>query len=72
MFVLWPDEKQLEKLENQRLLGIAAVQRIADEAHRERIHVEIVEDLKANGSNSYDDDVEAIAAGRIRHLTIQY
>jgi hypothetical protein len=46
----------------------------ADEAHMERIHAEIVEDMRDARESVHDVDgiVSAIAVGRIRHLTINY
>jgi hypothetical protein len=47
-----------------------------DQAHRERIHAEIAEGLFTFASSMTSDDgervIDAIAAGRIRHLTINY
>jgi hypothetical protein len=57
--------------------AIAATRRDADEAHRERIHAEIAEDLESQSLRGAMDwagpcIVETIAAGRIRHLAINY
>lgn len=53
----------------------ADAKRAADEAHRERIHAEIVDDLIPATVNDRTIAMElckAIAAGHIRHLTINY
>ena len=57
--------------------AIAATKRAADEAHRKRIHEEIADDLDAQsfcGAMEWSayGVVKTIAAGRIRHLTINY
>ena len=56
--------------------AIAATKRAADQAHRERIHAEIETDIDSMPLDEYREYlpqlVEAIAAGRIRHLTIDY
>jgi hypothetical protein len=52
--------------------AIAATRRDADEAHRERIHAEIAVDLRSVQNEDFPGVVDAIAAGRIRHLTINY
>ena len=56
--------------------AIAATKRAADEAHRERIHAEIADDIFVHGKWVSTDDarniLDAIFAGRIRHLTINY
>jgi hypothetical protein len=49
--------------------------RAADQAHRERIHAEIandLDDIDKTGPLSIFGIVDAIAAGRIRHLSINY
>ena len=46
--------------------------RAADQSHRERIHAEIEADLLRAAPTYFDDIIRAIAAGRIRHLTINY
>jgi hypothetical protein len=50
----------------------AESKRSADQAHRERIHAEVLADLEQLRHYSTIYAVEAIAAGRIRHLTINY
>jgi hypothetical protein len=54
--------------------------RQADHAHRERIHAEINADFHREAAIAHDERTipevwkitQAIAAGRIRHLTINY
>jgi hypothetical protein len=48
------------------------VNRAADKAHRERIHAEIIRDLRHCAVTDTDDLINAIVAGKIRHLTINY
>jgi hypothetical protein len=50
----------------------ADARRAADQAHRERIHAEIAADLGCLSIPGIPSLVESIAAGRIRHLTINY
>ena len=58
--------------------AIAATKRAADQAHRERVHQEIMDDMMMAREGATDPLVHAaritiaIAAGRIRHLTINY
>ena len=58
--------------------AIAATRRAADQAHRERIHAEIARDINEavelgdRDGTEGDAVTDAIAAGRIRHLTINY
>jgi hypothetical protein len=55
--------------------SVIASARAAEEAHRERIHTEIADDLDAidkTGPLDLFSIVGAIAAGRIRHLAITY
>ena len=57
--------------------AIAATKRAADDAHRERIHAEIAADLGRLSIPGLPDVyipslMRSIAAGRIRHLTINY
>ena len=52
--------------------AIAATKRAADQAHRERIHADISADFDWLGAVASVEIVRAIAAGRIRHLTINY
>jgi len=68
-----------QKAEQERVrLAQAQAQAIAEgKARRERIHAEIAEDLESQSVRGAMDwagpcIVEAIAAGRIRHLTINY
>ena len=50
--------------------------RAADQAHRESIHAEIVEDLEREltplEGMGWAAGVDVIASGRIRHLSITY
>ena len=60
--------------------AIAATKRATDQAHRERIHAEINADFHREAAIEVDERTipevwkitQAIAAGRIRHLTINY
>jgi len=58
--------------------ALGLVFRDADQAHRERIHAEIAEDIDRAICHGDGNDraapavLTAIAAGRIRHLTINY
>jgi hypothetical protein len=54
----------------------ADAKRIEDLDNRERVHAKIAEGIFAHGRYTTTEDaqniVDAIAAGRIRHLTINY
>ncbi len=51
--------------------SVIASARAAEEAHRERIHAEIADDISLPRDMA-TQIVDAIIAGRIRHLTINY
>lgn len=66
------DQERARAESERKAKADADAKREADAEHRERIHAEIVYDLEIAGIDDYDDEVEAIAAGRIRHLRIIY
>lgn len=65
-------EEQERAAAAKRAQEEADANRAADQAHRERIHAEIEEDIRRAVVTDHFDLIAAIAAGRIRHLTINY